>query len=302
MKRYALLALFVLLTVGAVQQVTIIEYKTPSGALCFGAPQPFDCEFPPAQVATVTIGPRATQTPTATFAPPTVPPGATATPFPPLLVNGDFEQPNNAAWTFFNLWRDTPSTNDERGDPLTRINGAQSFRIWNNFRCIMAGVYQRVVVAPFTTLEFSAWGRTWASEGVFPEGHDPNVYDAIAVGIDPNGGTSPESSGVIWNENFSTDNGKRLFIRATALSSQVTVFIRARVGVVDPNGTACQWPHTHMMAFIDGAEIVQVGVAAKPEVTQAVMPVVLALTSTPTVEPPPTEPAPSPYPQPSGYP
>lgn len=239
-----------LLSMAAIQRVVITEYVTKSGAICFGDPAPFDCEFPP---VTTTGLPPFTPAPSVTPTSPVAPPSATVTALPPLLVNGNFEQPNNAGWTFFNVWRDTPSTNDERGDPLTRIDGAQSFRIWNNFRCIMAGVYQRVVVAPFTTLEFSAWGRTWASEGVFPAGHDQNTYDAIAVGIDPSGGTSPESTGIIWNENFSTDNGKRVFIRATALSSQVTVFIRARVGVIDPNGTACQWPHTHMTAFIDGA-------------------------------------------------
>lgn len=266
MKRYIVISALALLTIAAIRQITITEYKTPSGAICFGAPQPFDCEFPPVMgTVTSTVGPRLTPTatptatetkfPSRTPSPTLSTPTPTVTAFPPLVINGNFEHPNNAAWAFFNLWRDTPSINDERGDPLTRIDGEQSLRIWNNFRCILAGVYQRVVVLPFTTFEFSAWGRTWASDGTFPDGHDPNVHDAIAVGIDPSGGTSPESTGVIWNENFSTDNGKRVFIRATALASQITLFIRVRVGVVDPNGTACQWPHTHMMGFIDGARL-----------------------------------------------
>lgn len=268
MKRYAVIIILALLTIAAVQTVIVTAHpqKEP-GIVCYTIGQSaLECPFNPALAtlqagtATSTIAPRSTSTPTPTATETKLPsrtpsPIASVTALPPFLINGDFEQPNNAAWTFFNMWRDTPSTNDERGDAGTRIDGAQSFRIWNSFRCIMAGVYQRVVVAPFTTLEFSAWGRTWASEGVFPGGHDPNVYDAIAVGIDPSGGTSPESTGVLWNENFSTDNGKRVFIRATALSSQVTVFIRVRVGVVDPNGTACQWPHTHMMGFIDGARL-----------------------------------------------
>lgn len=289
---------------GARQAYNLVEYPpTKSGLICVGDPKPFDCEFPPVAIATATIGPRPSSTHTSTHtsntSTPTKTPGAppTATAFPPLLVNGDFEQADHAGWTFVNLWRDIPVFNDERGDPRTRIDGAQSFRVWNNHRCVMAVLYQSLAATPLTTYDFSTWFRTWASEGVFPEGHDPNVYDGGAVGIDPNGGTNPTSSGVIWVEDFDTDEGARVTVRATALSSRITVFIRVRVGVVDPAGTACQWPHTHMMAFVDGATLAVAGAALQPE-TGPVADGAISVeqTATPTPATPPTEVTPDPYP------
>lgn len=253
---------------GAIQRAIITETFMPkSGAWCFEGEGWGGCGWPPlttglppfTPVPSATPTPTETrfpsQTPSATSTRPIATSSPTVTPLPPLLVNGGFEQPNHAGWVTFNLWRDIPSINDERGDPRSRFDGAQSLRFWNNFRCVMAGAYQQVTVSRFTTIEFSAWGRTWASDGVFPEGHDPQVFDGFAVGIDPSGGTSPASSGIIWNESFSTDTGARVGVTATSLASTVTVFLRGRVGVRDPNSTACEWPHQHMMLFIDGARL-----------------------------------------------
>lgn len=275
MKKLAPLALLALLGLAAFQQYTITRYPQPDNVTCYGDPKPFDCVYIPPTggkaTETATIGPRPTSTPTspatATNTPiapsatlgPTLPPSSptrTATPAPPLLVNASFEQDNHVGWTFVSLWPDTPSVNDERGDPRSRFDGAQSFRVWNNYYCVAGVVYQRIPVAPFTTLDFSAWVRSWmAPSGVFPDNHDPNAYDEMRVGIDPSGGTNPLSTGIIWNRAFGLKDGRVLTTRATAFASHVTVFIWFSAGVRDVTGTACEWAHLNNYLFIDGAAL-----------------------------------------------
>jgi hypothetical protein len=244
-----------LLTIAAAQLITITEYKTPSGAICFGAPQPFDCEFPPiAQVITPTPGASATVTLSPTR-PPIITPTRTATPAPPIaLINGDFEQAWTTGWTRFDLWPELPRYNDERGDPRSRHGGAQSLRIFNEFRCWLAGVYQTVNVPQFSTIKFSAWGRTWGAQGFdFDLPPDLSITDGVAVGIDPSGGVSPTSSGIIWEEIDNTEVWRQVSVQAVALAPRVTVFIRVRLGVAGPNN--CQWPLPVLMGFVDDASI-----------------------------------------------
>lgn len=240
------------LTIAAVQQIVITEYSTPSGAICFGAPQPFDCEFPPVAPA-ITLTP-APATPTRT-PPPVITPTRTPTPAQPVaLVNGDFEQPWTTGWTRFDLWPELPRYNDERGDARSRHGGAQSLRIFNEFRCWLSGVSQTVNVQQFATYKFSAWGRTWPAQGFnFDLPPDLSVTDGVAVGIDNSGGVDPTSSGIIWVEAANTEAWRQVSVQTVALAPRITVFIRVRLGVAGPNN--CQWPLPVMMGFIDDATL-----------------------------------------------
>lgn len=278
MKRYAILILLALLAIGAAikVQITITEYRTPSGAICFGDPDPFDCEFPPGtQVPlpsmtpsanpatlvptgtptasrTATLSPAPSLTRTASPVPTTT---RTATAVPPLLVNGDFEATWSTGWTRYDRWPDLPAFNDERGHPESRHNGAQSLRIFNEFRCHLSGVYQRVPVTQFQTYVFSAWVRTFgSSSSTFPGPSDLSITDAGEVGIDPNGGIDPGATSVIWGRHEGTEQWRKVSVQAVALSNRITVFVQARLGVA--GGSACQWPIPFLIGFVDEVTLV----------------------------------------------
>lgn len=252
MKRNYLIVLALVLaglSIAAARQIVITQYTTPSGAICFGAPQPFDCEFPPvAQVVTATPG--ASPTPTRT---PAVTP--TATILPVSLVDGGFELPYSVGWARFDRWPEIPRFNSEAGDPRSRHGGAQSLRIYNEYRCWLSGVHQTVAVPQFSTVKFSAWGRTWPTTGFdFDLPPDLSVTDGIAVGIDPSGGVDVFSTGIVWVEANNTEVWRQVSVQTVALAPRVTVFIQARLGVAGENN--CQWPLANMMAFIDDASLV----------------------------------------------
>lgn len=270
-KHLLIVGLLGLLGIAAYKQITITEYKTPSGAVCWGDPKPFDCEFPPQEIV-VTIGPgiTPTHTPTATASPTRTPiatitrtplpitstPTVTAVPPVPanLLFNPDFEQPSNVDWIRFDRWPELPVFNDERGHPESRHNGAQSLRIFNESRCHLSGVYQRVSVTQFQTYLFSAWVRTFGSNSsTFPGQSDLSITDAGEVGIDPNGGIDPGATSVIWAKHEGTEQWRKISVQAVALSSRITVFIQARLGVA--GGSACQWPIPFLIGFIDQATL-----------------------------------------------
>ena len=280
MKRSHILFLAVALAVigiGARQVYSITRYPQPDNVTCYGDPKPFACVYIPGLV-TATIGPRLTptqtaiaatstpsptatetklpsRTPSPTATSPVATPGATATAFPPLLLNGDFEADWASTWTRFDLWPELPNFNNERGDPRSRHGGAQSLRIYNEYRCWLAGVYQTVPVQQFSTVRFSAWARTWPTTGFdFDLPPDLSVTDGVAVGIDNSGGVDPTSSGIVWVEAANTENWRQVSVQTVALSNRVTVFIRVRLGVAGVNN--CQWPLPVLMGFVDDASLV----------------------------------------------
>lgn len=259
MKRQHLPWLAVLLVViglGARQAVTITRYPQPDNVTCYGDPQLKACVYIP---PVGTIGPRVTPTntevsptPTRTPAPVTSTPTITAA--PPLLLNGNFETDWAGTWTRFDLWPELPNFNNERGDPRSRHGGAQSLRIYNEFRCWLAGVYQTVPVQQLKTYKFSTWARTWPSNGFnFDLPPDLSVTDGVAVGIDNSGGVDPTSSGIVWVEASNTENWRQVSVQTVALSNRITVFIRVRLGVAGVNN--CQWPLPVMMGFVDDATL-----------------------------------------------
>lgn len=99
-------------------------------------------------------------------------------------------------------------------------NANPSQLMYLSYAVNQAGVYQHVNVTPGQRLVFSAYiyGKTVK---------DNNIE--MKVGIDPNGGTNPYASSVIWSVSQSGLNAWLLYsIEATAQSSAVTVFIYGR--------------------------------------------------------------------------
>lgn len=161
-------------------------------------------------------------------------------------------------WTRFSQWTlNDANYNTESGDPRSRMEGASSLRIYNEFLCWLNGVYQQVTIPNFTApvrVNFSAWGRTWASSGFdFDLPHIDNVNDGFAVGIDPFGGTNPNSTSITWVETSESEDWVKPVVTSVAFTNQVTVFIRLRLGALPPG--ACNWPYPVMMGFTDDATI-----------------------------------------------
>lgn len=280
MKRHRLIILsaLALLAMGAAQQIIITQHPQGNGVTCYVFGAALSCAYSPAATLgtpapsatpNVTIlptqnrttSPTGTRTATATTIPPSAtptrtlpPPSPTQTRVAALLVNGDFEAAWSTGWTRFDLWPELPNFNDERGDPRSRHGGAQSLRIYNEYRCWLAGVRQTVAVPQFSTVRFSAWARTWPTTGFnFDLPPDLSVTDGVAVGIDNSGGTDPTSSGIVWVEATNTEVWRQVSVQTVALAPRVTVFIRVRLGVAGVNN--CQWPLPVLMGFVDDATL-----------------------------------------------
>lgn len=278
MKKYLIVAALAVAAAWPIAQtVSIAVHPQAGGVTCYTTGAALSCVHIPGTSAPATPGASATlttgtlvpttQAPTFTAIPiqtatktstsvPTLtrPPLPTFTPAPALLINGDFESTWSTGWTRFDRFPDLPQFNDERGHPESRHGGAQSLRIFNEYRCHLSGVYQRVNVTQFQTYVFSAWVRTYGSNSsIFPGPSDTSITDAGEVGIDPNGGTDPGATSVIWGRNESTEQWRKVSVQAVAFSNRITVFIQARLGV--SGGSACQWPIPFLIGFIDDAAL-----------------------------------------------
>jgi len=103
----------------------------------------------------------------------------------------------------------------------------------------------------------------WKVGGLPHNTGDPQI-DAkpnftFSIGIDPTGGTNPNSDAVIWGDSYHIYNGycKQLQVEAVAIEETVTVFVESRT----------LWPFKHNDAYIDDAELVVLNDPAKPRGT-----------------------------------
>ncbi|MGE5139073.1 MAG: hypothetical protein ACM3JD_06420 [Rudaea sp.] len=108
------------------------------------------------------------------------------------------------------------------------VNGSQY--IWTDYGPFKAGIYQRVTnLTPGKTYHFwIVWGQTLQDTGggnnVRTNGIDRHI------GVDPTGGTNPDSANVVWSVPYTGGSG---FARAewnlyfTASGSSATFFLRA---------------------------------------------------------------------------
>jgi hypothetical protein len=91
------------------------------------------------------------------------------------------------------------------------------------------GIYQRVPATPGAKYTFSAWVTTWMRENdtwKYDVWNNRNRLEYMRLGIDPYGGTNPNSGNIIWTPRmYSHLKYTNLAISATAASSYVTVFV-----------------------------------------------------------------------------
>lgn len=119
--------------------------------------------------------------------------------------------------------------------------------------------YQQVTVAPGGDYSVSGWMLSLCGGSAVPNDCPEGVYIRKAIGLDPTGGTDPDSPDIVWTENldnFITREQVRvgwsnLRIGARAESSQMTVFLRVH--------SPFQWHGAH--AFIDAIHLARAPVA-----------------------------------------
>jgi len=95
----------------------------------------------------------------------------------------------------------------------------------------IAGVYQQVNAPAGAIVRFSIWGQSWTA----PANGDPNHSDTnnpmrLKIGIDPNGGTDPFSTAIVWSGENSAFDAYALFTIEAAVGNagKVTVFTYSR--------------------------------------------------------------------------
>jgi LysM repeat protein len=108
-------------------------------------------------------------------------------------------------------------------------SGANAQRIFQFFGTYVAGVYQRVDVAPGSDLHLTAFGQSWSSQTEQPQNVSSNGTKMhLRVGIDPWGGTNPYDARIVWSsEADALDSWQQFSVYARAQGSQVTVFLYA---------------------------------------------------------------------------
>lgn len=135
--------------------------------------------------------------------------------------------------------------------PLAVLSGPTALRFVNHWKVWHAGVYWQFNVERFSKLKASIWGRIFdVDAGVpWPGPSSPNVHAYLRVGIDPSGGLSPTSSGVIWNEERVYDAYEKIAVETIALGTQITVFVGFE------NGRNGMWELAKMYGFLDALEL-----------------------------------------------
>lgn len=163
-----------------------------------------------------------------------------------LLQNGDFESEtytriseDQGAGVSYNVpigwgggvvlgggqpWQNVHPTGFPHTGAL-KYSGFRSFHMARGGGTFTAFIYQTVNVQPGTTVEGGAWAYIEGNTGF------------VRVGIDPNGGSDPNSGAVIWSGWSATHyNWQRPSVQATA-NGAVTLFLYAtQEQPGDPNG------------------------------------------------------------------
>ncbi len=196
-----------------------------------------------------------------------------------------------AAWP---IWlQDGPHGYDwqNRADKVTAFphnngpevhSGGASLNLDGGYTTFTAAVYQQVNVQPNTNLTGSAWARLKTCD--IPKGFD-NCGSAVEsgafvrVGIDPNGGTDPNSPSIVWSGNIMPhDTWLQATVSATSAGSVVTLFLYVTQ----------QWPSDLNKVWFDDASLVVGGaggsVPGQPGVPPTARPVPTAFIA--IVQPP----------------
>lgn len=134
-----------------------------------------------------------------------------------------FEQPRTQEWQ--NL---RPVGFPHRTPPEIR-SGALSLNLSRNYGTFTAAVYQQATVPANITVRASAWAYVHTCDPA-PAicNSDPESGARVRVGIDPTGGTNPNSGSVVWSGFISPhDSWGNVGTSAQAQGGTVTVFLYA---------------------------------------------------------------------------
>jgi len=128
------------------------------------------------------------------------------------------------------------------GDPERILSGDAAASVYTSWKCHKQGLLQQANVLPGWRYEFSIYVHSWYSRCT-SQFHTPPydsdcltplgwASDRLQVGIDPYGGTDPDSPHVVWGnatEIYGTYGG-RLSVEAEAAADTVTVFVKSVAG------------------------------------------------------------------------
>ncbi len=160
-------------------------------------------------------------------------------------------------------------------------SGGNSLNVDGSYVTFTAAVYQQVSVQPGTNLTGSAWARIKTCN-LAPNadncGSSPESGAFVRVGIDPTGGTDPNSPSVVWGGNIAPhDNYQQATVTATSAGSTVTFFIY----------TTQQSPSALNRAWFDDASLTVGGAGGSaPGQPAAPVPVIVATAFVAHVQPP----------------
>jgi LysM repeat protein len=162
-----------------------------------------------------------------------------------LLVNPGMENPylgqgapDQTAPTGWSLWSTGyPVTSFPHIDPYQIHGGAAAWNIRKGFAPFTAGGYQQVSgIAIGSTIHASVWGQnytcndqTYSCIGSDGKHHsDTSSGAVIRVGIDPSGGTNPNSGQIVWSAtNGAFDAWTQVSTDAVNCNATVTIFLYA---------------------------------------------------------------------------
>ncbi len=232
------------------------ETELPHGFCWNYGNQPIGCDLKPLlSVAT----PAASVTPTKI----TPAPSATMAPAPVELSNPDFEA-GFAAWQVVVI-KGAPNALEEHALAGAIHSGETALRFGRNYQCFRAGVRQTVSVPPGSRLRFSAWGRAYARNDAgldLSRPSDLNVHAGVWVGLDPQAGTDPGQSSIVWVQNPQNTNPLLGWVQATtevfAAGPRLTVWALINLGVdgaPGQPGNACEWALQELAGWLDTARL-----------------------------------------------
>jgi hypothetical protein len=136
-------------------------------------------------------------------------------------------------------------------DPVRIRQGYYAAMYFSMYSTHHAGYYQRVRdLPPGAPLMFYAYAHGWSCHGDVPLGYSCDNLENLGfyVGVDPDGGTDPWSSDVLWSERTpSPDVYRRIGPVETTVGPEgsVTVFLRSDTW----------WPFKHNDAYWDSAAL-----------------------------------------------
>jgi hypothetical protein len=109
--------------------------------------------------------------------------------------------------------------------------GINAQQISSDFATHIGGLYQSLSdITPGSSVRFSVYAYVWSSSFADPDVSEQDGDVTLQVGIDPTGGTDPQSANIVWSEPVKQyDEYNEYIVTTQAQSSTVTVFIRSAV-------------------------------------------------------------------------